>query len=109
MKLRSLIQGIISWSPQSQQSSQEKEGNHDQNLAYYRAIWKLKKEESFHEYVRSNSIDEGETAQILVPETTAILSHDGVTKEMESFCERWMSGNIYRANEVGIMRIRPLF
>ena len=103
--MKDIYAWTTTWSPQSEQSSQEKEGNHGQNLAYYRAVWKLKKEESFHEYVKSNSIDEGETAQILVPGTTAILSHDGVTKEMESFCERWMSGNIYRANEVGIMRM----
>ena len=41
----------------------------------------------------------------LEPGTTAILSHDGCMKEMETFCERWKSGEIFRGNEFGIFRL----
>ena len=39
------------------------------------------------------------------PGTTAILSHEGCMKEMETFCERWKNGEIFRGNEFGIFRL----
>ena len=44
---------------------------------------------------------------ILEPGTTAILSHDAIMKEMETWCERWKNGEVYRSNEFGIFRLNP--
>ena len=49
---------------------------------------------TFDEYYQERSTDGGETAQILEPGTTGILSHEAVSRELETFCQRWASGQV---------------
>ena len=49
----------------------------------------------------------GKTVPIMEKGTLAILPHEEVAKEMESFCERWTSNSIYRGNDLGLGRLAP--
>ena len=80
------------------------EGGQTPSFSYYSGLFTLKKTKC-QDYLMSRSSDEGETAQILEPGTTAILRHKSVVSEMESYCQRWASGDIYRGNDIGPLRL----
>jgi hypothetical protein len=79
------------------------EGGPNPSCSYFLGVFKIKKTE-YKEYFTSRSSDGGKTAQILEPGTTAILKHKDVVGEMDSFCERWVSGKIYRGNDLSCFR-----
>ena len=72
------------------------------NFSYfYSLFFKLKKDKNyFSDYCKSRSQDGGKTAVIFDSEI-AIISHEEVVNEMETYCKRWSSGNIVRPNSLG--------
>ena len=80
------------------------EGGPSPSFSYFRDLGTLLKT-NHHDYLTSRSIDGGETAKILESGTTGILRHKSVVSEMESYCQRWVSGEIYRGNDLGLLRL----
>ena len=83
------------------------EGGTSSSLKYWRRLPKAMAalENGDVSYLWSRSEDGGETCPFLEPGTKAILSHEAVVDELESFCQRWASGKIYRGNGLGFARL----
>ena len=70
------------------------------NFSYFYTIFFKLKKDKFSDYCRSRSVDGGNTS-VIFDSDIAIISHEGVVNEMETYCKRWSSGNIVRPNSLG--------
>ena len=82
------------------------EGGPVPSFWYYNELRKSLKND-YRDFIMAKADQWGETAPILEKGTLAILPHDKVVKEMESYCERWTSNSIYRGNDLGVTRLAP--
>ena len=74
------------------------------NFSYFYTIFFKLKKDKFSDYCRSRSVDGGNTS-VIFDSDIAIISHEGVVNEMETYCKRWSSGNIERVNCLGFLRL----
>ena len=83
------------------------EGGTSPSLQYWVSLPKARAafESGDVSYFWSRSADGGVTCPFLEPGTQAILSHEAVVDELESFCQRWVSGKIYRGNGLAFARV----
>ena len=61
----------------------------------------------YRDFIMHKADQWGKTVPIMEKGTLAILPHEEVAKEMESFCERWSSNSVYRGNDLGLGRLAP--
>ena len=96
----------ISESKKSSKSADIGEGGPEPSFWYYNELKKSLKKD-YRDFIMAKADRLGETAPIMEKGTLAILPHDKVVKEMESYCERWTSNSVYRGNDLGITRLAP--
>ena len=96
----------ISESKMLSKSADIGEGGPEPSFWYYYELRKSLKKD-YRDFIMAKADRWGETAPIMEKGTLAILSHDKVVKEMESYCERWTSNSVYRGNDLGITRLAP--
>ena len=80
------------------------EGGPVPTLSYFLSLRKLRNIDR-SDFFLSRSNDGGKTAQVLEQGTLAILRHEDVVTELESYCENWTSGRFYRGNDLGLLRL----
>ena len=84
--------------------SSEGDSDPPMGISYFFGLMKMVKT-PYDKYILLRSTDDGETANVIEPGTTAILRHDAVKHELESYCARWTSGSLVRGNDLGMARL----
>ena len=74
--------------------AEDEEGGTDPSIKYWLNVKKVIDafETADIDFFWSKSEDGGETCPYLESGTIALLSHDKVIEELESYCQRWASG-----------------